>query len=211
MNRKIIKQILIIITLLVFLFAIYKLVQTYGVFYSEGNATVTQQQAKWIIKVNGTNVSSGVEQEFTVNEIELEENTHVMPGKLAPNVTGNFYIEISPENTDVAVRYDIKLDKSKLTNKQIQIISIEEIQNGNTLVETSQDVYTGVISLADAKAGVTNKIKVSINWQNDEENNDIDTEVGTVKNPKLQIPIDVNISQYLGETIEPYTPQETTE
>ena len=52
MNKKVIKQILIIITLVMVLFVIYKLVETYGVFYSEGTATVVQEQAKWTIKIN---------------------------------------------------------------------------------------------------------------------------------------------------------------
>lgn len=211
MNKKIIKQILIIITLLMVLFAIYKLVQAYGVFYSEATATVSQEQAKWIIKINGTNISSGIEQEFVVDQIEIAGDSHVAPNKLAPGTSGNFYIVIDPGNTDVAVKYEIKLDKSNLVNQQIKIESIEEVLNGNALVETSQDAYTGVISLADIKAGKTNKIKVSINWQNDEANNEEDTKVGTTKSPKLQIPIEVTVSQYLGENVEQYTPQNITE
>lgn len=211
MNKKVIKQILIIITLVMVLFVIYKLVETYGVFYSEGTATVVQEQAKWTIKINNADISSGIEQELIIDQVEISENTHVAPGKIAPNLTGDFYIVIDPGNTDVAIRYDIQLDKSNLTNQQIQILSISEIENENTLVETDKDVYTGVISLADIKAGVTNKIKVSINWQNDESNNEVDTNMGITKNSKLQIPININVSQYIGETIEQYIPQNTTE
>lgn len=211
MNKKVIKQILIIITLVMVLFVIYKLIETYGVFYSEGTATVVQEQAKWTIKINNADISSGIEQELIIDQVEISENTHVAPGKIAPNLTGDFYIVIDPGNTDVAIRYDIQLDKSNLTNQQIQILSISEIENENTLVETDKDVYTGVISLADIKAGVTNKIKVSINWQNDESNNEVDTNMGITKNSKLQIPININVSQYIGETIEQYIPQNTTE
>lgn len=204
MNKKIIKQIIVILALIVTLFAIYKLIKTYAVFYSEADATIEQKQANWIIKVNNTNISSGIEQQFTVNEIEVATNSRVTEGKIAPGGSGSFYITIDPSNTDVAIRYDIQLDKSNLTNDKIKIASIQEILNSNSLIQSAQDTYTGVISLSDIKAGKTNKIKTDIMWENDETQNDKDTEVGTKKNPTIDIPIKINVIQYLGETITPY-------
>ena len=199
MIKKYVKQILMIITLIVILFALYKIAQTYAVFYNEANGTITQKQANWIIKINNADISSGVEKEFVVDQFECNENSHIMPGKIAPSVTGDFYITIDPTNTDVAVKYEIKMDKSNLVNEKIQILSIEEVENNISLTETEDGAYSAIMSLDDIKAGKINKIKVTISWENDEENNEEDTKIGTVKNPTLQIPITINVSQYLGE------------
>ena len=63
---------------------------------------------------------------------------------------------------------------------------------------------------AGIKAGKTNKIKVRLSWENDENNNQMDTTLGTLKGYTVNIPINVTATQYLGETIEEYMPEETT-
>lgn len=199
MIKKYIKKILVIITLIMVLFAIYKIVQTYAVFYSEANGIITQNQAKWIIKINNTNISSGIEQEFVVDEFECSENSHIMPGKIAPSVTGNFYIIVDPTDTDVAIKYEIRLDKSNLVNKQIEVVSVEEVENGTILTELEDGGYSAIIPLTEIKEGKINKIKVTIRWGNDESNNEEDTKIGIANNPTLKIPITINVSQYLGE------------
>lgn len=206
MNKKSMKKVLVIIALVIFLFAIYELVKTYAVFYTEATANVRQNQANWTIEVNGQNVVSKIEQQFTINQIDISNNAHVKAGKFAPSLTGDFYITIDPKNTDVAIKYDITLDKTSLTNSKINILTIKEILQNNNLIKTAENTYTGIISLADIKAGKTNKIDFGITWDNDEANNAADTEVGTKTNPSIQIPIVVDITQYLGETIVNYTP-----
>ena len=71
---------------------------------------------------------------------------------------------------------------------------------------TYKNTYTGVIPLSDIKNGKTNKIKVKINWENDENNNKMDTTIGTLKSYTINIPINVTATQYLGEEIKEYVP-----
>ena len=204
MNKRIIKRILIILILVICLFVAYKIIKTYAIFYSEANATIEQKEAMWTIKVNGTDISSGIEKNFLVNQLEVEQNSHVKNGKIAPGLSGSFYITIDPGNTDVAVRYDVKLDESNMTNEKIKINSVTEVASNNILIQSAEDTYTGIISLADIKAGKKNSIKAQIVWTNDETQNDKDTEVGTRSNPSIDIPVNIKVSQYLGETITPY-------
>ena len=49
-----------------------------------------------------------------------------------------------------------------------------------------------------------------LSWENDENNNQMDTTLGTLKGYTVNIPINVTATQYLGETIEEYMPEETT-
>ena len=72
------------------------------------------------------------------------------------------------------------------------------------MIRTDESTYTGVITLNDIKEKKVNNIRVKITWLNDEENNKADTTMGTIENYKINIPIEVDVTQYLGETIEEY-------
>ena len=43
----------------------------------------------WQIKVNNTDISNGVNKEFTVNEIDVQNNEHVKEANLAPRIIWN--------------------------------------------------------------------------------------------------------------------------
>lgn len=206
MNKKLLKRILIIILLFMILFVAYKLINTYAVFYSEGQGKVVQKNATWIICVNEINISSKNSNQFTVDTFEIQENEHVAEGKLAPNTTGSFYIIIDPKNTNVSIKYDIQLDQSRIATDRVKITSIEEVETQNSLIKTGENTYTGVISLSSINAGTTSRVKVTINWENDETNNEKDTLIGTNQNAQMSVPINVTVTQYLGENIEEYTP-----
>lgn len=203
MKKKIIRKILIIITLFMIFAVAYSLINTYALFYSEGTGKIRQENATWRIYVNEKNIATN--NKFTIDTFELEESEHVAPGKIAPSVTGNFYITIDPKNTNVAIKYSIKLNQLNLVNDKIKIVSIEEINQNNELIKTDESTYTGIITLNDIKEKKINNIRVKITWLNDEENNKADTTMGTIENYKINIPIEVDITQYLGETIEEYT------
>ena len=203
MKKKIIRKILIIITLFMIFAVAYSLINTYALFYSEGTGKIRQENATWRIYVNEKNIATN--NKFTIDTFELEESEHVAPGKIAPSVTGNFYITIDPKNTNVAIKYSIKLNQLNLVNDKIKIVSIEEINQKNELIKTDESTYTGIITLSDIKEKKINNIRVKITWLNDEENNKADTTMGTIENYKINIPIEVDITQYLGETIEEYT------
>lgn len=203
MKKKIIRKILIIITLFMIFAVAYSLINTYAIFYSEGTGKIRQENATWRIYVNEKNIATN--NKFTIDTFELEESEHVAPGKIAPSVTGNFYITIDPKNTNVAIKYSIKLNQLNLVNDKIKIVSIEEINQNNELIKTDESTYTGIITLSDIKEKKINNIRVKITWLNDEENNKADTTMGTIENYKINIPIEVDITQYLGETIEEYT------
>ena len=203
MKKKIIRKILIIITLFMIFAVAYSLINTYAIFYSEGTGKIRQENATWRIYVNEKNIATN--NKFTIDTFELEESEHVAPGKIAPSVTGNFYITIDPKNTNVAIKYSIKLNQLNLVNDKIKIVSIEEINQNNELIKTDESTYTGIITLSDIKEKKINNIRVKITWLNDEENNKADITMGTIENYKINIPIEVDITQYLGETIEEYT------
>lgn len=206
MNKRIFKRILIIAILFMVLFMAYRIISIYAIFYSEGQGKVTQNNATWTIYLNKTDVTSKNSNAFEVDTFELEENSHVSTGKIAPGTKGSFYIELDPKNTNVSIRYDIEIDKTQISNNSIEIVSIEEIEEGNTLTKTSDSTYTGIMPLQEIQQGKINKIKIKIEWKNVEENNRQDTLIGIGNSAILKVPVNVKVTQYLGEEIEEYIP-----
>ena len=101
------------------------------------------------------------------------------------------------------MRYDIEFDFSSLSIPGLVISSITEL-GGNTLVLTDKDTYSGVITLADMDSSTVNTVRVSISWQNDEANNEVDSSWGMVADKVISIPVNVKLTQYLGEELPVY-------
>lgn len=199
-NKKIIK---IFVYICILLILIYGVIHIYAIFYSEVIGNVELENGTWNIIVNNTEISEGTDVNFVIDTIQTDENEHVKPGTLAPGLSGSFEITINPTDTDVSVRYDVMLNQENLTNSNLEIKSVQEVQENNTLIKTAENTYTGVIPLEKIQAGCTNKIKVQIQWKEDG-NDKEDTNLGKQWENKLEIPITVHVCQYLGETIQCY-------
>lgn len=179
---------------------LYEFNDSYGLFESNNNMIVNSEIGKWNVYVGGKEATSG---SFTVDSINIIDSSNVKEGKLAPSTVGYFDIIIDPRDTSVSVRYDITFDFSSVTGN-FSVTEIEEIIDGN-LIRTGENTYSKVISLADIKNGTTNTVRVYVKWNNIEENNDIDSAIGSTKDNYINIPVTVMVSQYLGEVIEEYT------
>ena len=112
-----------------------------------------------------------------------------------------FNILIDPSNTDVSIKYEIKLDTQYIDDANIEIVSVIETNNNKDLINTDKNEYTGTILLDDIKKGTTDNIQVNVKW----EDNDLeDIVIGEKPNNQIKIPVEIKVSQYLGETIEEY-------
>ena len=203
-NKQNEKKIIILVCMCSILILIYEIVHIYAIFYSEVTGNVEMKNGKWVIEINGTEISKGVQKDFVIDQINVDQSEHVKEGKLAPGLSGNFEIQINPKNTDVSVKYEISLNEENLKNSSLKIKSISETEYNNELIRTEKNTYTAIIPLEKIKQGVTNLIKVEVEWENQEENNEEDTKDGNKYQSVLEIPISVRVSQYLGEEILPY-------
>ena len=194
------KRVLLLISLLMLFFTIYLTIDTYALFESNKNYDVSSDIAKFVIKVNGSEAKT---EEFVVDSIAYYENGYVIENKIAPLVDGYFDIVIDAEEVEVSLRYDIEFDFSSLSIPGLVISSITEL-GGNTLVLTDKDTYSGVITLADMDSSTVNTVRVSISWQNDEANNEVDSSWGMVADKVISIPVNVKLTQYLGEELPVY-------
>lgn len=203
LNKKILKKFLIILTMLMFSFTMYKISKTYALLESATQSKVTKEIGKWNIKLNEDDITNGLTQDIVINNFLMSENANVKDGKIAPGVSGSLELTLDPQDTEVSVRYDISL--GDIDKEQIKLNSVELIEGTGTLVKTAEGTYSGIMNLSE----ITNKtakttIKLSVLWENDENNNVSDTVIGTQKGYNLEIPITISVSQYLGEKLEEY-------
>lgn len=198
-NNKI-KVLLMRLTLIMLVITIYVISTTYALFQSQIKGSVVKNVGKWSIKINGADVLKGTSEEFNMQQFVVDENENTKPGKMAPGTTGLFELSIDPTDTQISVRYDISIVLDEITNDKVQLISVEK-DSTNNIVKTAENTYTGIIPLEEIEKGAIDLVKIKFCWKNDEQNNMVDSEIGTIINSKIQIPVKVNITQYLGEEI----------
>jgi len=204
LDKKFLKKSLIIITLILLSITIYQIVRTYSLLQSEVSGVANQAIAKWNIELNGEDITNGRTEEIEITDFEFIADSNVKEGKIAPGVYGMIDVTLDPKDTDVSARYDITL--GDVGQQPITIESIEIVDGTGTLTKTAANTYTGVMNLNKIKnntAKVT--IRVTVLWANDESKNDEDTKIGTQSGYTLNVPLDVTVTQYLGEEIEEYT------
>ena len=182
----------------------YKIISIYAVFHSNVGAKAEFRNGAWNIDVNGKKITTGVQTDFTIDQITVAEDQHTMPGKISPGLSGNFKIVINPKDTNVSIRYDITLNQDELKSSNVKISSVEEKNNGAKLIKIAENEYTGIITLQDIQKNVIHEIEMNVEWLDDEQNNESDTLLGTNRDKRqFEIPVTFHATQYLGEEIIP--------
>ena len=180
---------------------IYNIGSSFALFESDITVISEANTGTWNILVNDTDIT-GSTTTFTVDDVTISGSNHVVANRMAPGTNAYFDINIVPTGTDVSIKYDIIFDFS-LLSASIVVDDIVELNN-RTLVRTGEYTYSGIITLAEIDQDVTSNIRVSIEWENIEANNDIDTALGTDTSGSIEIPVQVNVIQYLGEALVEY-------
>ena len=201
MNKKRITVIGVTLIAVILFIALY---YTYSLFETNKEITVSSDIAKWNVKVNNTMVTGGgtTAATFNLGSINWSSGGHVRSGKAAPGSTGNFTIEIDPTNTDVSFTYELTIDTSSLENDEFIISRVRET-NGNEFIRTSENTYVGIARLNNNKNGRKYNVEINITWNNNEENNESDYELGKKAELEVNIPVSLNIEQSTG--IETFT------
>ena len=168
------KKVLKILTLIMLIITILKIGDTYSKYYTKAHtATLSQDVGQWIIKVNEMDIYSetGESVELEIDKFSNFTNNYTSPNKISPFSEGYTDIVIDSTGTDVAVKYDIQLDVQGTYVQGVET-RLEMIADEHVLIKTAEDTYSGMISLADVKAGEKIKIRAYILWMNDELRNE---------------------------------------
>lgn len=197
------KIIYIVCAIMIFI-SIYEIKNTYGLFESKKEIDIDKSVAKWNIYINDNNLNTT--ETFTIDNFTFQETDTVAKDKIAPGILGWFDILIDARDTQVSIIYEITFDFTSLPSN-ITVEKIEEI-NGREIIKTGPNTYSNYITLEDINNNLKDTIRVYIKWNNDEENNENDTNIGIIKNNSIKIPVSITVSQYLNDIIEPYNEQE---
>lgn len=201
MREKISKIVLLILSIIL----IYKIVEISAAYKTGLQADANADIEPWKILVNGKNIAT-TETEIFELESYIDKSDYVAEGKLAPGSRFKVPVEIDATATDnMDIRYDIKVDMAveQENYSTIQIQNVLEENQNCEIIKTGENTYTGIMLKENIK-----KHNISINfiWENNEENNKIDTTIGTnlEERQKISIPITISVSQYGNEEIEEY-------
>ena len=82
------KKVFIILTLLMTVFTIYQIVNTYALFESRLSGTSQIPVGRWNIDLNGSDITSGVTQNFLLDSFNIEQNEYILENKIAPGLSG---------------------------------------------------------------------------------------------------------------------------
>ncbi len=227
------KYLKISIIILMVLMLGYIFTNTYSKYINNASARIEQDVGRWNIKVNDVDITSttGEPVEFEIDNFLWNETNHVKEGKVAPGMKGQFDLSIDPKDTDVSIKYSIKIDNTKLTesndiNLKIKKIILngteyeftatpvtEEVDDGNggttevttTIIEVSIIKTLSAVQSTDPSVRIDN-MKVEVEWENNETYNTKDSEIGSVPGNVIVLPISIDVIQYTGE--EPEEPEE---
>ena len=155
--------------------------------------------AKWNITLNNTLITQTMSDTIALGNITWT-NSHANPEKVAPGSTGIVDLVINPQDTQVSFRYDITFT-DHTSDPDILLTITNMSANGNNLVHTAANTYTGIFPLSEIEQHQTKTITIYLSWINDENNNETDTEVGTGEVSGDLIGITFVAKQYRGEPI----------
>ncbi len=202
---------LALICLVLIVFTIYEISVTYSKYVSEATGTAQNTVGAWVIHVNDNDISNGsVTHSFTIDNLTFLESDYVAPDKFAPNSEAYFDIDIDPTGTSVAVRFDATLDFSELNlndsiNFDYACKVVNDVEDTSGMIRTARNTFTGLITLDEVQAGTVTTARFYLIW--DGSDNAADMILGTVEEGvSLNMPIELTISQYQGETITEYQP-----
>lgn len=184
------KKILIVLGILFFTLTTFQIIQSYGLFETKVYTESDLKIASWHISVNDSDIT-GENKTFRVNNITYKDHSGKETQKFAPGVTGTFILVIDPKDTEVSFKYE--LDTKLISDySQISITNIEGINNTNLTLENG--VYSNVMTVKDIKNNKKDYIKITFSWENNDDNNESDSLIGS-NLESLEIPINIKFTQ----------------
>ena len=198
-----IKKILNIAFVLMIIITVIVINKTYALFESNLDLLINMDVARWNITVNDTMVNSESVQSFVIKNLQLNANSKVENGKVAPGSQGTFDVEMDFKDTDVSVKCELEVDGERMNEAGLSFSSFVMDDSTVTLQYVSENKYSFIVPLSKIKASSNSyklMLRITFKWENDETRNEEDTLIGTsTERQKLQVPITLRFTQYTGQ------------
>lgn len=181
----------LLLALLVLVVVVSAGTYTYARYLTTVETSSDVEIAKWQIAVkDGANELSKTQK----LALTVAENANVASGKMAPGSTASGEFTIDPTGSEVAIDYSVSIDTKNITNDKITIKSLSV--GDNVLTKDSEGNYVGTISLNDVLANKLTTVKLTVEWTNDENNNELDTTTGKTAGT-INLPIVITVKQHI--------------
>ena len=208
------KKLLRILVLIMLIITLFQIANMYALYTDQLEGDYTSLLGAWSIKVNETDISSGEENltfNMTEDNLTYLDSDRVKSQKMAPGTQAYFEIIIDPTNTDVSILYTLNVKLDAVAEAKLKLVNVENYfqKPGETEQLTNDDVYTtyetneheAIIPIATINDKYLKHIRLYFEWENVEENNEADSELGQTQDSKINIPLEINLKQYTGEVI----------
>ena len=203
------KKVKFIILCLILIFVILILTNTYSKYVNEATARKEANIGQWLIKINEQDIT-GENNTFLIDDFtwDWDSMPHVKEPKVAPGMKGNFSLKVDPTGTDVSIKYTIKVDEkelAKIAAINLKITGLKEngVEQELTIDENGELVLEKIKTLEQIQEGTDtiDNLEIEVTWEdeNTEESNKMDSLVGAEANTTIQMPIEVNVIQYIPE------------
>ena len=208
------KKLLRILVLIMLIITLFQIANMYALYKDQLQGEYTNLLGVWAIKVNEVDISSGEENltfNMTEDHLTYVDSDRVKSQKIAPGAQAYFDIVIDPTNTDVSILYKLKIKLEEIETAKFKLVNVENYfqKSGETEQIVNDDVYTNnetnehqaVIPLTRINDQCLNYVRLYFEWEDVEENNQTDSELGQTENAKITVPLEINLKQYTGEVI----------
>ena len=193
---------------------IFRITNMYALYKDKLEGEYRNLLGVWSIKVNESDLSSGDENltfNMTEDNLIYINSEHVKSQKIAPGSQAYFEIAIDPTNTDVSVLYTLNIKLDMVTTANFKLVNVEnyfkkneeteQVLNDNIYTNNESNEHKAIIPLEKINDKYINYVRLYFEWENLEENNETDSELGKIENAKISIPLEINLKQYTGEVI----------
>lgn len=184
---------------LVLVLLIYIIGSTYARYITTGTATGTIQVAKWavVMKADDNTVVTDTTAPITFT---VQENTNVVPNKIAPAVTAKAEVELDLTGTEVAVDFDAVIDdsaKATVFGDSASDVTLTVEVDGTAYTSGTSQTIPLVNNAAFTGAAAKKTVTLTLTWTNNENHNANDTSLGKAA-PTLTIPVTLTAKQHIG-------------
>ncbi len=163
------KRRIFLISILALILLGFIIVDTYGLFETNSEATKNLSVGKWVILLNDNDVT--LDEDITLDDFTYETVSHVEPGYFAPGVEAYLDLVIDATGTDVALEYEIEFDDSEFVDHPNIELTITDNANNTVL---NSNTITGTIGLTGSR---TLSLRLTLDWVDDPLYDDIDSEL----------------------------------
>ena len=175
-----------LLSLFAFLVLCTYIVDTYGLFETNGTGTSNFSIGRWVILLNGSDIN--INRELTLSNFSYTGNQHIQSGYFAPGGTGTFDLIIDASDTDVALEYSITFDTTALLDHPNMTLTIT---NTDTNQVVQGGAYSGTMLLTDNREI---SLQIAIDWQNDPS---YDANDSVLIDDPISIGVDIEFRQLL--------------